>query len=171
MSALNGLYLGAETYEDSHGDSTAYGGGTAGNKGAIGIDWDSSNQGTGNWGNNYSPELQFLQTGLDTTRDNNNARNFGAVKFEADGSNTNYTSYSTAVGGVFGVGGTSNQTQADLWSRYSNQSNTGHVFSNSGSTAYQGTVASNYYWTLRIAGWSDNSDVLRYRGIFWLGSK
>ena len=171
MSALQGFYLGAETYEDSNGDSGNYGGGTAGNKGNVGIDWASSNLGTGDWGSNYSPDLTILQTGLDTTRNNNNARNFGAVKFEADGSNTNFTSYSTEVGGVIGVGGTSNYGQSDLWSRYSNQSNTGHQFSNSGNTAHSGAVASNYYWTLRIAGWSDTSNVLRYRGIFWLGDK
>ena len=172
ISSFNGLYFGAELYEDAHGDSTEFGGGTAGNKGFIGIDHQSTDGGAGNWGQDYAPELIILQTGFDTTRNNNNARNFGAIKFTQDGSNTNYARHSSnTIGGTFGVGGTSGTSQADLWSRYSNTNNTGYLPTNSGNNSHSGTITSNDYFALRIGGWSDNSQILRFRGIFWIGSK
>ena len=174
ISSLNGLYLGAELFEDAHGDSTEYGGGTAGNKGGIGIDYQSTDGGTGNWGAyspngdaNYQPELSIVQTGWDTTRDNNNARNFGATKFTQDGTDTDFIRHNTAVGGIFGV--TTNES--DLWSRYSDTNNSGYVPTSNSYHTHSGTITSNDYFALRVKGWSDNAQGLRFHGIFWIGSK
>ena len=87
-----------------HGDSTAYGGGTAGNKGSVSLDYQSTDGGSGNWGHDYAGELNITKTAGEATRDNNNARNFGAIKFTQSGTNTTFARHSTnTVGGTFGV--------------------------------------------------------------------
>jgi hypothetical protein len=171
ISSFNGLYFGTELYEDSNGDSS---GGTSGNKGGIGIEYQSTDGGTGNWSAfqpngdaNYSSDLTIIQSGYDTTRSNNNARNFAAIKFTQNGNSTNFSRSDNAIGGIFGV----TTSESGLWSRYSDINNTGFLANNSGSEVYTGTITSTDYFALRLAGWSDTSNILRFRGIFWIGSK
>ena len=159
MSDLNGLYLGIETELGGIGDTY--------NIAYFGFDYASSTQSSSSsWGANYGSELALGYLSYDAT----NAvgtRNLFPIKFTANGSNTTYTRYNTAVGGGFGSTGSSD----NLWSRYSNTSNAGYVHANSGTGDHSGDVTSSDYWALRPLGWSDNGNTWLSRGIFWIGSK
>jgi hypothetical protein len=158
LSDLNGWYLGSELWQQSNGDGN--------NRFSMGFDYQSTDDGSGNWGHNYSQDLTILQTGHDTSH-SNGVRNLGVIKFTANGSNTTYNRFNTNIGGEHGVG--SSDDYDDLWAKYGNTSNAGYLPSNSGQYDYSGDIASSNYWTFRLAGWSDTGNTLQIRGLFWIG--
>ena len=158
LSNLQGFYYGVELICSGTGDNN--------NRGSVGFDYQSSDDGTGNWSHDYHPELMLLEVGQDATF-SSGVRNFSAIKFTANGSNTTYSRFDTAIGGNIGKNG----TQDELWSRYANTSNAGQTHNDGGVWDYTGDIASSDYWALRIRGWSDNGNAMLFSGIHWIGIK
>ena len=158
LSDLDGFYLGFEMRTSGTGDG--------GNRGFFGLDWQSSNSTSSNWGHQYSPEANIIQNGRDATNQTN-VRNFAAVKFASSGSNVVLSRDTTAIGSMFGHTGTINQ----LWSRYTDTSNAGYDPGSSGQNADSYTISATDYWAIRIGGWSDTGNYLEWFGIHWVGNK
>ena len=157
MPDIEGKYLGVEIETTATGDDN--------NRPRIGLDWQSS-EGTGNWGHDYNQELNLLQGGRDATF-STGVRNFAAVKFAANGANTDITSKNSTVGGMYG----SNGSTANLWTAYEDSSDNGYVPTNSGEGQNSYTVDDAYWWAIRIGGWSDTGSSLTFHGIFYIGEK
>jgi len=157
MPDIEGKYLGVEIETTSTGDGN--------NRPTVGVDWQSS-EGTGNWGADYSQELNLVQGGRGVTY-SNGVRNFAAVKFTADGANTDITSKNSTVGGMYGTNGST----SNLWTAYQDSSDNGYYPSNSGEGQNSYTVDDAYWWAIRLGGWSDTGTAITFHGIFYMGEK